>query len=124
MNKRIGLLLLLHIIFFGCNTKTTDKNASANNDSIQKYLALAGNDTLDFEKRIKYNDKAVSFLDLEKNDSLTRENLNLVVYNYSYARDWSKFNKYASQYYIKISKQNDTLGFARYYRYKGAFDLT
>ncbi|WP_284651131.1 ATP-binding protein [Flavobacterium terrisoli] len=121
MNKCAVFLLFAIIIFFGCNTTTADKKNATTNDSIQKYLALAGNDTLAFDKKIKYNDKAVSFMDLKKNDSLTREYLHSVTYNYSYAQDWPKFNKYASQYYIKISEQNDTLGLARYYRYKGAY---
>ena len=83
MNNRFSILALLLIVLNSCTTKTADKTTSANHDSIQKYLALAGNDTLDYEKRIKYNDKALSFMDLEKNDSLTRENLNKVVCNYS-----------------------------------------
>ena len=93
MNKGFGFLLLLLVILISCTNKTTDKKASYNHDSIQKYLTLAGNDTLAFERRIKYNDKALGFLDLEKNDSLTREYLNLVVYNYLTAKDWQKYKK-------------------------------
>lgn len=119
MNKRTGFLLLILIIFFGCNTKTKDKKTSATNDSIQKYLDLAGNDTLDFEKRIKYNDKAVSFMDLEKNDSLTREYLNLVVCNYLSTNNLSKYQKYSNLYYEISIESNDNLNLARYYKYKG-----
>ncbi|MFN3752662.1 ATP-binding protein [Flavobacterium sp.] len=120
MNKSCGFLLLI-IILISCNSGTTDKTSSPTNDSIQKYLALAGNDTLDFDKRIKYNDKALSFLDLERNDSLTREYLNLVVYNYLITKDLIKLKKTSSIYFKKINAVNDTLGFARYYRYKGGY---
>lgn len=123
MKKGLGFLLLVLITFFGCNTKTTDKKTSATNDSIQKYLALAGNDTLDFDKRIKYNDRAVSFIDMEKNDSLTREYLNLVVYNYLFVKDFISFKKYSDSYYKKSILEKDTLGLARYYRYIGSYYL-
>ena len=121
MNKRFPILVLLLIVLNGCTSKTNDKTDTANNDSIQKYIALAGNETLPFDKRIKYNDKALGFIDLERNDSLTRENLNLIVYNYSICNDWDKFKKYAKHYYEKAAKLNDTLGLARYYRYKGGY---
>ncbi|WP_284651132.1 tetratricopeptide repeat-containing sensor histidine kinase [Flavobacterium terrisoli] len=121
MKKRIGFLLLLFIIFYGCNTKSTDKNTSANNDSIQKYLALAGNDTLDFAKRIKYNEKAASFLDLKKNDSLTREYLSLVVYYSLSTKNWSSFKKNSVYFFKKVTEAKDTLGLARHYKYNGFY---
>lgn len=121
MNKRFPILVLLLIVLNGCTSKTNDETATANNDSIQKYIALAGNETLPFDKRIKYNDKALGFIDLERNDSLTRENFNLIVYNYLICNDWDKFKKYAKHYYEKAAKLNDTLGLARYYRYKGCY---
>lgn len=121
MNKRTGFSLLLLIIFFGCNTKTTDKKNSATNDSIQKYLALAGNDTLAFDKRIKYNDKALSFVDLERNDSLTRENLNRVSHIYLKTQHFKSFERSLKNYKNKVFEKNDSLGIARYHKYKGYF---
>lgn len=121
MNKRAVFLLILLVIFIGCNSNLADKKTTATNDSIQKYLDLAGNDTLDFEKRIKYNDKALGFLDLERNDSLTREYLNLVVYNYLISEDLIKLKKTSTLYLKKSNEANDTLGLARYYRYSGGY---
>ena len=76
MNKRIvywGIIFLTSL--YGCTSKTIDKDVQANNDSIKKYLDLAGNDTLDAKLRNKYNDKAFSLVDLSKNDTLTRFNV-------------------------------------------------
>ena len=73
MNKRIvywGIIFLTSL--YGCTSKTIDKDVQANNDSIKKYLDLAGNYKLDAKLRNKYNDKAFSFLNLKRNDTLTR----------------------------------------------------
>jgi len=121
MKKRFGFLLILLIILNSCNSKTTDKTNSAKNDSIQKYLALANNDTLAFDKRIKYNDKALAFVDLKKNDSLTREYLNKIVYNYLVSQSLKKYKKYSVFYFENASKANDTLNLARYNRYMGGY---
>jgi hypothetical protein len=121
MNKNFGFLLLLHIILIGCNSKTTDKTASANNDSIQKYLALAGNDTLEFDKRIKYNDKALGYVDLEKNDSLTREYLSRINHIYIKTGNLKKFERVIKQYKNKVFEKNDTLGIAIYHKHKGHY---
>jgi hypothetical protein len=52
MNKILiywGIILLVSL--YGCTSKTTeDKEAQAINDSIKKYLDLAGNDTITYDK--------------------------------------------------------------------------
>jgi tetratricopeptide (TPR) repeat protein len=117
----VYLSALLAAVLVGCTTKTTDKNNNANNDSIQKYIALASNDTLDKAIRIQYNDKALSFLDVKKNDSLTKEYLNSVVKNYFNAEGWKKYPRLAEIYFQKSSEAQDTLGLARCYFYKTCF---
>ncbi|RKS00964.1 MULTISPECIES: tetratricopeptide repeat-containing sensor histidine kinase [unclassified Flavobacterium] len=121
MNKRAVFLLILLVIFIGCNSNLADKKTTATNDSIQKYLDLAGNDTLDFEKRIKYNDKALGFLDLERNDSLTREYLSKINYLYLKANNFKSFEKVIKLYSNKVFEKKDSLGIARYHKYKGHF---
>lgn len=63
-----GIILL---ILSSCTSKTTDKSESDRNDSIRKYLDLAGDSSIAFDKRILYNDKAYSMIDLNKNDTIT-----------------------------------------------------
>ena len=79
MNKSIFSLAIISILF-GCSQMGNQPESNPANDSVQKYLALAENDSLDFKKRVQYNDKALSFIDLRKNDSLTIKNL----YNISF----------------------------------------
>jgi signal transduction histidine kinase len=117
----VYLSALLAAVLVGCTSKTTDKNNNANNDSIQKYIALASNDTLDHAIRIQYNDKALSFLDVKKNDSLTKEYLNSLVFNYLGTKEWKKYHRFAKIYFQKSNEAQDTLGLARCYRYKASF---
>lgn len=69
MNKSIVFLTIITILF-GCSQMETQPESNPTNDSVQKYLALAENDSLDFKKRVQYNDKALSFIDLRRNDSV------------------------------------------------------
>lgn len=121
MNKNIRFLLLSLIILSGCHQSTSVKNTTPANDSIQKYLTLAGNDTLPFDKRIKYNDKALSFVDLERNDSLTRENLGRINYIYLKTNSFKNFEKTIRLYGKRVFKEKDKIGIAKYYKYKANF---
>lgn len=123
MNKRLiywGIILLVSL--YGCTSKTIeDKEAQAKNDSIQKYLDLAGNDTLDFEKKIEYNDKAYALIDLNKNDSLTRYNLSFVSYNYSCLVKNDLLKSTAEKLMTLSLKSNDSLNIARANRNFGLY---
>ncbi|MFN3967514.1 tetratricopeptide repeat protein [Flavobacterium sp.] len=121
MNNGFRFLLLLLIVLYGCNPKATDKNTSPTNDSIQKYLALAGNDTLPFDKRTKYNDKALSFVDLERNDSLTREYLSGISKINLNTNQTTKFEIISKIHFRKSEIAKDTLRIAKYYENKGYY---
>ncbi|WP_333599588.1 tetratricopeptide repeat-containing sensor histidine kinase [Flavobacterium sp.] len=122
MIKILRCCCFILVVFLGSCAKTTkDKTETATNDSIQKYLDLANDDTLAFDQRIKYNDKALSFIDLNKNDSLYREFLNIIVYNYLNTKKWDSYKKISKIYFQKSVDAKDTLGLARYYRYKGIY---
>lgn len=77
MSKKLiywGIVLLVSL--YGCTSKTIEnKEAQAINDSIKKYLDLADNNTITYDKRVKYNDKAYSLIDFNRNDTLTRYHL-------------------------------------------------
>lgn len=109
------------MLLSSCTFKSIDKEEAAKNDSIQKYLKLAANDTLDFKLRDKFNNKAFSLVDLSKNDTLTRFYLSNVSFNYMGTLNKDSFNKIAKIHYEKSSKSNDTLNLARYYRYKAGY---
>jgi signal transduction histidine kinase len=84
MSKLLFFISIVLILLSSCTSKTIDNTANATNDSIKKYLDLAGNYTIAFDKRRQCNDKAYSMIDLKKNDSLTLNNLFIIgVNNYN-----------------------------------------
>ena len=90
MHKLIFILAAISATLLAtCDAKHADKNSSRN-DSIKKYLDLASNDTLPYTTRIKYNDKAYSFVDLNRNDSLTKEYLSTIINNTTKTNNWEK----------------------------------
>ena len=117
----INLTIFLLVFLYSCTSKTVDKDAQAKNDSIKKYLDLAGNDTIDSKLKNKYNDKAFSLVDLSKNDTLTRFYLSSISFNYMKTKEWIAFNKNQRLLFDKSIVEHDTLNLARYYRYKAAY---
>lgn len=86
-----------------CTSKSIDVKEKANNDSIQKYLDLADNQSLDIRHRNIYNNKAVLLIDLKKNDSLTRlylYKLNITLSKLGKIESLKKFSK------ILVEKSN------------------
>ena len=123
MNKRLiywGIVLLVSL--YGCTSKTIEnKEAQAINDSIKKYLDLADNDTITYDKRVKYNDKAYSLIDLNRNDTLTRYNLSYVSYNYSILVKNDLLKSTAEKLMTLSLKSNDSLNIARANRNFGLY---
>lgn len=92
----VYLSALLAALLVGCTSKTTDKNNNANNDSIQKYIALASNDTLNPAIRIRYNDKAYRLASKLKNTKETRNLLSDIAfqyYNFDVQEDFNNSSK-------------------------------
>ncbi len=84
MSRLLFFISIVLVLLSSCTSKTIDNTANATNDSIKKYLELAGNYTIAFDKRRQCNDKAYSMIDLKKNDSLTLNNLFIIgVNNYN-----------------------------------------
>lgn len=123
MNKSIVLLAIISILS-GCSQIGNQPESNPTNDSVQKYLALAENDSLDFKKRVQYNDKALSFIDLNRNDSVTIKNLYSVSYKY-YAFDQDKLLKKTAELLLKKSKKiNDSTALGYYHRNIGLYHLS
>lgn len=121
MNKNIFYWLIIFVSLCSCTSKTIDKEAAATNDSIRKYLGLAGNKILDSIHRNKYNYKAFLLMDLSKNDTLTRFYINTISYNYLDTKHWRDFKETQKILFDKSIIVKDTLNLARYYRYKGGY---
>ena len=80
MIRFLFYILLAGFFLSSCTQKSSNEVHSATNDSVKKYLDLAWDETIPFDKRIKYNDKLYSMIDLSKNDTITR----FYLYNVSY----------------------------------------
>jgi hypothetical protein len=123
MSKKLiywGIILLVSL--YGCTSKTIEnKEAQAINDSIKKYLDLADNDTITYDKRVKYNDNAYSLIDLNRNDTLTRYNLSYVSYNYGILVKNDLLKSTAEKLMMLSLKSNDSLNIARANRNFGLY---
>lgn len=120
MNKSIFSLAIISILF-GCSQMGNQPESNPANDSVQKYLALAENDSLDFKKRVEYNDKALSFIDLRRNDSLVRESLGRLSKNYLYFNQNKRFINTSRIWLQKIKQSNDSVITGEYYEFKGNY---
>ena len=107
------------LFLVSCTKKTTISDSR--NDSVEKYLKLASIDTLPKEIRKNYNNKAFSFIDLEKNDSVVRWYLCEVALRYNWIKDRSNYYKVSRIHYSKSIEANDTINQARFYRYKAGY---
>ena len=88
MNRILTYWFIFPLVFLcSCTSKTVDKDIQATNDSIQKYIDLAGNVNLDFEKRINYNNKAYSMIDFNRNDTIS------ISFLYKTTMNFYRFNK-------------------------------
>ena len=111
----------LALLLLSCNNKGKHNLADANNDSIAKYLKLAGNDSLSDLERDKWNDKAFSLIDLRRNDTLTRYYLWQSSLFYSRTKNKSHYYKVSGLHFKKSNEAKDILCIARFYRYRGAY---
>jgi signal transduction histidine kinase len=112
-------IFFLILFVVSCTKKNT--TTISRNDSVEKYLKLTSIDTLPIETRKKYNHKAFSFIDLEKNDSTVRWYLCEIALNYSVLMDSLNYCKISKYHNLKSIEAKDTINLARFYRYRGSF---
>ncbi len=116
-----NLFLILLLLLFSCDKKQNSNLVEANNDSIAKYLKLAGNDTLAFSERDKWNEKAFSLIDLRRNDTVLRWYLCEASINFSRIKNGKRYKKISRIHFEKSTRAKDTLNLARFYRYLGGY---
>jgi len=121
LKKQTYLFFILSFLLFGCSDKKKNFSGSQNSDSLDIYLAKANEDTVDIENRIDYNNKALTILTSQENDSLNRENLFLVAnrfYNMSRLEEYLKVTKIIYKNSIAV---NDNQNIAKTYSYLGDY---
>lgn len=118
--RHIFCFLLLTFLFLCCNKKGVNAEEKANNDSINKYLKLAGDDALPMAARDRHNQKAFSFIDLRKNDTLVRWYLCETARYCNVTKNTLQYKKISRIHYNKSFEAKDTLNLARFYRHRAA----
>jgi signal transduction histidine kinase len=119
---KLYYLLILLILFSSCHQNQSIKNLqNQNNDSIEAYLKLAQNDTLGFEKRNEYNDKAFSFIDLKKEDEKTINYLFELSDCYGKTYNWDPFIRINKIILKKTERNNNDLNKARVFKNLGVY---
>ncbi|WP_296148775.1 tetratricopeptide repeat protein [uncultured Flavobacterium sp.] len=121
MKKHHYLFFIIGLLLIGCSDKKKNFTEGKNSDSLNIYLAIADEDTVDVKKRIEFNNKALEILLDEDNDSLNRENLFLVAnrfYNMNRLEEYRKVTKIISKNSIAV---NDNQNIAKAYSYLGDY---
>ncbi len=96
---------LIALLFFNCSEK------KINNSEINNYLKLVHNDSLNYKTRLFYNQKAFELLK-GKNDSLSRDQLTDVIYNYELFKKNERFFISTNLLLGKSITSKDTLNIA------------
>ncbi len=117
---RRGIVLLMILLVISCKRKVNPEYGERN-DSVEKYLALASNDSLPFSQRKIYNEKALSFVDLERNDTVTRWYLYKTSDYYIDDNDSLKYYYLSNLHFQKSIEESDTLNLARFFRFRGSY---
>lgn len=113
--------LIVSVFLIGCTGNTPKSANDTVNDSVEKYLKLAKKGTFSIQQRDKFNQKALSFIDLKRNDTVVRWQLCEVALNFSRYRKKENYFKVSILHFKKSIKAHDTLNIARYYRFKAGF---
>ncbi len=122
--KTLFVCFVLLASLYSCNEKIDDKNKSGSNKSLTKYVDLALNDTIEFNKRIRYNDKAYSLINLDKNDTAIRSQMNRICYAYCLFNKNEKLKLAAEKLKSSSIKYGDSLSLAYAYRNLGLYYMS
>jgi len=108
-------------LLFGCAKNRKDFSDSDNSDSLAIFLSYANEDSVPFEKRLNYNDKALSIILDNDNDSLSRANLFKVANRYFNMNKLEKYEKTSKLIIEKAKAKRDTASVGKAYVYLGDF---
>lgn len=108
-------------MLIGCTKNRKDFSDSDNSDSLAIFLSYANEDSVPFEKRLNYNDKALSIILDNDNDSLSRANLFKVANRYFNMNKLEKYEKTSKLIIEKAKAKRDTASVGKAYVYLGDF---
>jgi len=124
LKKHSYLFFFIGLLLIGCSDNKKNFTENKTLDSLDIYLKIANEDTVNLAKRIDSNNKALRILLQQENDSLNRKNLFQVAnrfYNMNQSEKYFKVTKIISENSIA---SNDTENIAKAYSYLGDYYTT
>lgn len=121
MKKHHYIFFIFSLFLIGCSDKKKDFSEKKNSYNIEIYLSIANNDTVEYNKRLEANNKALKILLEQENDSLNRKYLFKVAnrfYNMNNFEDYFKVSKILLEN-SETAKDNNNL--AKSYAYLGDY---
>lgn len=105
----------------GCSDKKGNFSEKNISDSLSIYLTLANEDTISYDQRLEYNNKAFDILKDQENDTLNRKNLFKVANRYFNINNLESYKKAAEIVSERSKQSNDTISIAKAYSYLGDY---
>lgn len=125
MKKKCKILLLLFFVFLACTKKSElDKDIISPIDSLPIYLSLANENILPLNIKQKYNQKALTIILSQKDDSLNKVNLFKVANRYYNMSDWKAYLQTTKLILVRAKKSKDSVHTAKAYTYLGDYYLS
>jgi len=108
-------------MFCFCSRNEVRSDVDSSNDSLRKFLTYAESNNFNYEKRRDFNHKALSIILKRENDSLNRENLIKIAWNYYQVNRWKDFKKTTDILLKQSIHKEATNHIAESYRYAGIY---
>ncbi|HEU4789935.1 MAG TPA: tetratricopeptide repeat protein, partial [Flavobacterium sp.] len=125
MKKNCYILFLFLAFFIGCtNNKSNKKNSPSSEDSLSTYLTLANDEHLPYGFKKKYNQKALSIILNQKDDSINKVNLFKVANRYYNMNDWQGYRETSNLILERSRNKDDFANMAKAYTYLGDYYST
>ncbi|HKO77630.1 MAG TPA: ATP-binding protein [Flavobacterium sp.] len=122
MKKNCYILFLFLAFFIGCtNNKSNKKNSPSSEDSLSTYLTLANDEHLPYGFKKKYNQKALSIILNQKDDSINKVNLFKVANRYYNMNDWQGYRETSNLILERSRNKDDFANMAKAYTYLGDY---
>lgn len=122
MKKFCQIVVCLSLIFFGCTKKNhLDIDIDSKEDSLSAYLSLANDINLNYDLKQKYNQKALSIVINQTNDSVSRFNLFKIANRYYNMNDLRSYHEMSKLILDRSIKSKDSASIAKAYIYLGDY---
>lgn len=114
--------MCLSLIVFGCTKKNhLDIDIDSKEDSLSVYLSLANDINLNYDLKQKYNQKALSIVINQTNDSVSRFNLFKIANRYYNMNDLKSYHEMSKLILDRSIKSKDSVSIAKAYIYLGDY---